>query len=130
MCNALQPTNNLSTLRASTQRQARIHLEECPLKSNPKEFEQCFRRWVTSLVEKLGVEVVAIDGKNHRGSIDRESKLKAHRILRMLRRRIAKEVLRGKLPPQTLRLNSLERETNPAKLASIRKRFYFTSVSF
>lgn len=46
-------------------------------KINPKEFEQCFRRWVQSLVEKLGVEVVAIDGKNHRGSYDRESKLKA-----------------------------------------------------
>ncbi|WP_416233494.1 transposase family protein [Anabaena sp. UHCC 0451] len=24
---------------------------------NPKEFEQCFRNWVQSLVEKLGVEV-------------------------------------------------------------------------
>jgi len=46
-------------------------------KINPKEFEQCFRRWVQSLVEKLGVEVVAIDGKNHRGSYDRESQLKA-----------------------------------------------------
>ena len=44
---------------------------------NPKEFEQCFRQWVQSLVEKLGVEVVAIDGKTHRGSYDRESKLKA-----------------------------------------------------
>jgi len=32
-------------------------------KINPKEFEQCFRQWVQSLVEKLGVEVVAIDGK-------------------------------------------------------------------
>ena len=46
-------------------------------KINPKEFEQCFRRWVQSLVEKLGVEVVAIDGKTHRGSYDRESQLKA-----------------------------------------------------
>ncbi|WP_245912538.1 ISAs1 family transposase [Brunnivagina elsteri] len=44
---------------------------------NPKEFEQCFRVWVQSLVEKLGVEVVAIDGKTHRSSYDRESKLKA-----------------------------------------------------
>ena len=44
---------------------------------NPKEFEQCFRVWVQSLVEKLGLEVVAIDGKTHRGSYDRESKLKA-----------------------------------------------------
>jgi len=30
-----------------------------------------------SLVEKLGVEVVAIDGKAHRGSYDRASQLKA-----------------------------------------------------
>ncbi len=30
-----------------------------------------------SLVERLGVEVVAIDGKTHRGSYDRVSKLKA-----------------------------------------------------
>ncbi len=44
---------------------------------NPKEFEQCFRQWVQSLVEKLGVEVVAIDGKTHRGSYHRESQLKA-----------------------------------------------------
>jgi predicted transposase YbfD/YdcC len=46
-------------------------------KINPKEFEQCFRQWVQSLVEKLGVEVVAIDGKTHRGSYDRASQLKA-----------------------------------------------------
>jgi predicted transposase YbfD/YdcC len=46
-------------------------------KINPKEFEQCFRQWVQSLVEKLGVEVVAIDGKTHKGSYDRTSKLKA-----------------------------------------------------
>jgi predicted transposase YbfD/YdcC len=44
---------------------------------NPKEFEQCFREWVQSLVEKLGVEVVALDGKAHRGSYDRASGLKA-----------------------------------------------------
>jgi len=44
---------------------------------NPKEFEQCFRVWVQSLVEKLGVEVVAIDGKSLRGSYDRKSQLKA-----------------------------------------------------
>lgn len=44
---------------------------------NPKEFEQCFRGWVQSLMEKLGVEVIAIDGKTNRGSYDRESQLKA-----------------------------------------------------
>lgn len=46
-------------------------------KINPKEFEQCFRGWVQSLVENLGVEVVAIDGKALRGSYDRSSQLKA-----------------------------------------------------
>jgi predicted transposase YbfD/YdcC len=44
---------------------------------NPKEFEQCFQVWVQSLVEKLGVEVVAIDGKALKGSYDRKSQLKA-----------------------------------------------------
>jgi len=44
---------------------------------NPKEFEECFRLWVKSLVEKLGVEVVAIDGKALKGSYDRKSQLKA-----------------------------------------------------
>ncbi len=33
--------------------------------------------WVQSLVENLGVEVVAIDGKTLKGSYDRKSKLKA-----------------------------------------------------
>ncbi len=44
---------------------------------NPKEFEQCFQMWIQSLVEKLGVEVVAIDGKALKGSYDRKSQLKA-----------------------------------------------------
>ncbi len=44
---------------------------------NPKEFEQCFRVWVQSLVDSLGVEVVAIDGKTMRGSYDRKPQLKA-----------------------------------------------------
>jgi predicted transposase YbfD/YdcC len=44
---------------------------------DPKELEKSFQRWVQSLVEKLGLEVVAIDGKTHRGSYDRKSELKA-----------------------------------------------------
>ncbi len=44
---------------------------------NPKEFEQCFQMWIQSLVEKLGVEVVAIDGKALKGSSDRKSPPKA-----------------------------------------------------
>jgi predicted transposase YbfD/YdcC len=43
----------------------------------PKELEKCFQEWVQSLVEKLDVEVVAIDGKTHRGSYDRASGLKS-----------------------------------------------------
>jgi len=43
-------------------------------KINPKNLSN--RQWVQSLVEKLG-EVVAIDGKAHRGSYDRASQLKA-----------------------------------------------------
>lgn len=46
-------------------------------KINPKEFEQCFRVWVQSLIENLGIEVVAIDGKALKGSYDRKSQLKA-----------------------------------------------------
>lgn len=44
---------------------------------NPKEFEQCFQMWIQSLIKKLGVEVVAIDGKVLKGSSDRKSQLKA-----------------------------------------------------
>ena len=44
---------------------------------NPKQFEQCFEQWVQQLVQELGIQVVAIDGKNLRGSYDRESGTKA-----------------------------------------------------
>ncbi len=44
---------------------------------NPKQFEQCFERWVQQLVNELGIQVIAIDGKNLRGSYDRESGSKA-----------------------------------------------------
>jgi predicted transposase YbfD/YdcC len=44
---------------------------------NPKELEKSFQQWVQSLVEKLGLEVVAIDGKTHRGSYDRKAELRA-----------------------------------------------------
>jgi hypothetical protein len=35
---------------------------------NPKQFEQCFEQWVQQLVQELGIQAVAIDGKNLRGS--------------------------------------------------------------
>ena len=44
---------------------------------NPKQFEKCFEQWVQQLVQELGIQVVAIDGKNLRGSYDRESGTKA-----------------------------------------------------
>ena len=44
---------------------------------NPQQFEQCFEQWVNQLVNELGIQVFAIDGKNLRGSDDRESGAKA-----------------------------------------------------
>jgi predicted transposase YbfD/YdcC len=38
---------------------------------NPKVFEQCFRRWVESIVETTGAQVIPIDGKTLKGSYDR-----------------------------------------------------------
>ena len=39
---------------------------------NPKVFEGCFRRWVESIVEAPGAQVIPIDGKTLKGSYDRE----------------------------------------------------------
>ncbi|MCC5599785.1 ISAs1 family transposase [Nostoc sp. CHAB 5714] len=39
---------------------------------NPKVFEQCFQRWVQSIVETVGAQVIPIDGKTLKGSYDRE----------------------------------------------------------
>jgi hypothetical protein len=44
---------------------------------NSKQFEQCFEQWVQQLVQELGIQVIAIDGKNLRGSYDREAGVKA-----------------------------------------------------
>lgn len=38
---------------------------------NPKVFEQCFRRWVESIVETVDAQVIPIDGKTLKGSYDR-----------------------------------------------------------
>jgi len=35
---------------------------------NLKQFEHCFEQWVNQLVQELGIQVIAIDGKNLRGS--------------------------------------------------------------
>lgn len=39
---------------------------------NPKVFERCFQRWVQSIVETMGAQVIPIDGKTLKGSYDRE----------------------------------------------------------
>lgn len=38
---------------------------------NLKVFERCFRRWVESIVETVGAQVIPIDGKTLKGSYDR-----------------------------------------------------------
>jgi predicted transposase YbfD/YdcC len=43
----------------------------------PKEFEESFLSWVSSITERLGVEVIHIDGKTAKGCYEREGKLKA-----------------------------------------------------
>lgn len=39
---------------------------------NPKVFERCFQRWVQSVVDTVGAQVIPIDGKTLKGSYDRE----------------------------------------------------------
>ncbi len=39
---------------------------------NPKIFEQCFQKWVKSIVETVGAQIIPIDGKTLKGSYDRE----------------------------------------------------------
>ena len=44
---------------------------------DPEVLEQNFQAWVKVITEGLGIEVIAIDGKNLRGSYDREKSLKS-----------------------------------------------------
>jgi predicted transposase YbfD/YdcC len=44
---------------------------------HPQQFEQCFEQWVKLLVEDLGVNLIAIDGKGVNGSYDRSIGRKA-----------------------------------------------------
>ncbi len=44
---------------------------------DPKVFERCFQRWVHSIVETVGAQVIPIDGKTLKGSYDREQKQSA-----------------------------------------------------
>lgn len=43
----------------------------------PQELQNSFLGWVSSITEKLGLEVIHIDGKTAKGSYDREGKLKS-----------------------------------------------------
>ncbi len=43
----------------------------------PQELENSFLAWVSSITEKLNIELIHIDGKTAKGSYDREGQLKA-----------------------------------------------------
>jgi predicted transposase YbfD/YdcC len=44
---------------------------------DPEQFAQCFQNWITAAITTMGMQVVPIDGKTHRGSYDRGNKQKA-----------------------------------------------------
>ena len=46
-------------------------------KLDPEMLEQNFQAWIKVIAQGLGLEVVAIDGKNIKGSYDRESHVKS-----------------------------------------------------
>ena len=48
---------------------------------NPQAFEECFHRWVESITEAIGAQVIAIDGKTARQSFDRNSGQKAIHVI-------------------------------------------------
>jgi len=45
----------------------------------PEELQTSFLSWVSSISNKLSIELIHIDGKTAKGSYDREEKLKAQR---------------------------------------------------
>ncbi|NEP51636.1 MAG: ISAs1 family transposase, partial [Moorea sp. SIO3C2] len=48
---------------------------------NTTEFQECFLNWVNSITKKLGVKVIAIDGKTLKQSYDRNRQQKALHIV-------------------------------------------------
>jgi predicted transposase YbfD/YdcC len=44
---------------------------------DPQELENGFLHWIKNITEKLNIELIHIDGKEHNGSYDREDKLKS-----------------------------------------------------
>jgi len=51
----------------------------------PKEFKDSFLSWVSSITERLGIELIHIDGKTAKVPLDREGKLKALHSVSALR---------------------------------------------
>lgn len=47
----------------------------------PTQLQECFFKWVHSIVEGIGAQVIAIDGKTLRQSYDREHRLKALHLI-------------------------------------------------
>lgn len=48
---------------------------------DPKAFEQCFHRWVESITQTIGAQVIPIDGKTVRQSFDRNQGQKAIHVI-------------------------------------------------
>jgi predicted transposase YbfD/YdcC len=44
---------------------------------NPQALQESFLAWISAITDKLGIELIHIDGKTAKGSYDREEKLKA-----------------------------------------------------
>ena len=57
------------------------HLVSFFARSEPQRFQECFLSWVNSIVEKLKLEVIAIDGKTMKQSYDRNYQQKALHIV-------------------------------------------------
>jgi hypothetical protein len=47
---------------------------------NPKQLEQCFEQWIRLLVDNLGVQVIAIDGKGVNGSYGQSGQKALHLV--------------------------------------------------
>lgn len=48
---------------------------------DPQQLQQCFSSWIDAITQRLGVEVIAIDGKTLKQSYDREHNLKALHVV-------------------------------------------------
>ncbi len=48
---------------------------------DPQQLQQCFLIWIDAITQRLGVQVIAIDGKTLKQSYDREHHLKALHVV-------------------------------------------------